>query len=445
MQKSEWIDHIRQALRENKIQTIRVTLHDNSNIQRARYVPVRYFLENVMQGSITFPSVVFSMDTSATVQQEAGDGFAGGYPSWVLKPDLSTFGLLPHSPGMARVIADIYTPDGVPIATSPRHVLRQVLDKFTQERIKVFGAFEYEFYVFKQGDKGLNPIWTGMQCFSEVKQAEVEDIITSVLYGLTEMGAGPEVANTEYGSGQFEVTNSPFWGVEIADMAFYYRTSIREILHHKGYTSTFMSKPVANTSGSGAHMNHSLYDEAGNNLFYDEKKPDGLSDICRWFIGGQLRHARALTALCNPNINSFKRLQPYSFAPATPTWGYEHRGAMIRVPMARGQHLRLENRLPGADTNPYVSLAAILAAGLDGIQNQIEPPEPLRNQDAYASPDRLPKSMPEALEALDNDPWAKEMLGEEFIQHYITLRQAEWERFHNHITDWELNEYMGIY
>lgn len=446
MESSNWKNHIQQLLREHQIHTVRVCLHDNSNVPRSRYVPTRHFLESVIQGDVSFPSVVFSMDTSAAIRPEAGDGFRGGYPSWVLKPELSTFGILPYARGMARVIADLYTPGGQPIPVAPRHVLRNVLQEYKREGYRVRGAFEYEFYVFAQAEQGLKPVWDGLQCFSEVKQAKVEEIITSVMLALADMGAGPEVANTEYGSGQFEVTHSPFWGMEIADMAFYYRSSIKELLHKKGYTATFMSKPVTGMSGSGAHMNHSLYSEAGDNLFYDPDQPDGLSDLSRWFIGGQIAHAEALCALVNPTVNSYKRLQPYSFAPTTASWGYEHRGAMIRVPHKRGDATRLENRLPGADTNPYLTLAAILAAGLDGIRNRIEPPPPLFNQDAYAAEaKRLPQTLPAALQALAEDSLFRTWLGEEFVHHFITLRQAEYERFHAHVTDWELQEYMDLF
>jgi glutamine synthetase len=207
-----------------------------------------------------------------------------------------------------------------------------------------------------------------------------------------------------------------------------------------------MSKPVTTSSGSGAHMNHSLYSQGGENLFFDPDQSDGLSDLSRWFIGGQIAHAEALCALVNPTVNSYKRLQPYSFAPTTASWGYEHRGAMIRVPHKRGDATRLENRLPGADTNPYLTLAAILAAGLDGIRNRIEPPAPLVNQDAYtAEAKRLPRTLPTALQALAEDALFRTWLGEEFVHHFIALRQAEYERFHAHVTDWELKEYMDLF
>ena len=446
MLESDWQIHIQQMVRDHQIHTVRMSLNDTSNIARARYIPAQKFLELGTSGRISFPSVLFSMDTSQSVQTKVGAGFHGGFPSWEIQPDYSTFGPLPYKPGIARLIGDLYNGDGTPIETAPRHVLKRVLQEYKKAGYLVYGAFEYEFYAFKETENGLEPSWKGLHCFSETKQAQVEEIFVSLLKGLAEMGAGPEVANTEYGSGQFEVTHSPFWNLEIADMAFYYRTSIKEILHDIGYKATFMSKPVNDMSGSGAHLNLSLHDENAQNLFSDPSAPDGLSDLCRWFIGGQQLHARTLCALVNPTINSYKRLKPYSFAPSTNTWGYEHRGAMIRIPKSRGLNTRLEHRLPGADTNPYISLAAILAAGLDGIRRKIEPTPPLQNQDGYTSDfEPLPFSLGEALYDLKKDTFFKEILGESFMNDNLTLRQAEWDRYRLHVTDWELKEYLDIF
>lgn len=446
MLESDWQTHIQQLVRDHQIHTVRMSLNDNSNIARARYITAQKFMELGANGRISFPSVLFSMDTAESVQTKVGAGFHGGFPSWEIQPDYSTFGPLPYKSGMARLIGDLYSGDGKPIETAPRYVLKRVLQEYRKAGFLIYGAFEYEFYAFKETENGLEPSWKGLHCFSETKQAQVEDIFVSLLKGLAEMGAGPEVANTEYGSGQFEVTHSPFWNLEIADMAFYYRTSIKEILHDKGFKATFMSKPLNDMSGSGAHLNLSLHDEKTGNLFADASAPDGLSNLCRWFIGGQQQHARTLSALVNPTVNSFKRLKPYSFAPSTNTWGYEHRGAMIRIPNSRGVNTRIEHRLPGADTDPYLSLAAVLAAGLDGIRNKIEPAPPLENQDAYISDfEQLPRSLWEALSNLKKDTFFKEMLGKQFINDYLILRQAELNRYMFHVTDWELQEYLDIF
>lgn len=441
----DWRGFIQDAIRNRQVQMIRLCVQDLSNISRSRYVSVRHFLEQVGKDNLTLPSALFSLDTSATLRPELGTGFAGGYPSWTVQPDLSTFSVLPYAPGVARIISDVYSETGEPIRSAPRHVLRGVLERLGEHGYRVRGSFEFEFYVFRQTAAGLVPVWDGLQCFSETRQAEVEELILELVRHLSEMGAGPEMANTEYGSGQFEISNSPFWDMEIADMAFYYRSSIKEVLGKRGYVTSFMSKPRNDMSGSGAHLHHSLYDHAGNNVFHNPASPDGLSQEARWFIGGQLYHARTLTALSNATVNSYKRLQPYTFAPSTATWGYEHRGAMIRVPKTRGENTRLENRLPGADTDPYLSLAAILAAGLDGIERQLEPAPALTGEDAYASNwPVLPRSLGEALDALEQDEWAHAVFGNDLMSEFVKLHRTEYNRFLQHVTDWETKEYQEM-
>jgi glutamine synthetase len=442
----DWRAHIQEMIRQRQVQMVRVCVQDAGNIARCRYITARHLLEQFDNGELSIPSALFSMDSSAVIQPGLGTGMEQGFPSWRLRIDPSTFNVLSYAPGVARLIADVYDEHNQPVPYAPRHVLRQVLRRLDELGLRVRGSFEFEFYVFRQTEQGLVPVWNGLQCFSESKQAEVEDIIQDVMQHLGDMGAGPEIANTEYGSGQFEVSNSPFWGLEIADMAFYYRSSIKEVLAKKGYVTSFMSKPVTGMSGSGAHLHHSLYDAEGRNVFWDPEAADGLSDVCRWFIGGQLHHANTLTVLTTPTINGYKRLQPYSFAPCTVTWGYEHRGALIRVPHSRGQNTRLENRLPGADTDPYLSLAAVLAAGLDGIDRQLEPGEPVTGQDPYGPQwARLPKTPEEGLRWLDQDEWARQALGDACIDYILKLRSLEYERFLRHVTDWEIQTYQSLF
>lgn len=445
MEKQDWVENIRHTMAERQIHTVRVCLHDSSNVQRARFVSARHFLDHVLEGGIAYPSIMFSLDVAANLVEDAGEGYAGGYPSWLVKPDLSTFSVIPYADGIARVIADVYRKEGEVLDTLPRYVLKKVLEKYKEKGIHVKGAFEYEFFIFKKNGEALEPSWSGLNSLSELKQAAVEEIIVSILNNLTEMGAGPEVANTEYASGQFEITNSPFWGIEIADMAYYYRTSIKEIVAKFGLAATFMAKPNAKQSGSGAHIHISLYDDDGNNLMYDSTAEDGLSALCRSFIGGQIENGRPLCSLVNSTLNSYKRLQPHRFAPTNCTWGYEHRGCMIRVPQARGLNTHIENRLAGADANPYIALAAILAAGLDGIEKGTQPGEPMTNKDAYLSQAvKLPETLSEGISELKKDTLFRSILGENFIDHYIKLRENEIHRFNQFVTDWEFQEYFEL-
>lgn len=438
--------HVQKLIQEQQIRTIRVSVTDNANIPRSRHVPARFFMENVLHEGIHFPSAVFSMDTSAKLVESAGDGYASGYPSWVMRPDLSTFVVLPWAAQTARVIADLYDAEGNPIPLSPRFLLERVLQEFAKEGYRVRGAFEFEFYVYHKETK--QPAWQGLNCFSDVVQAEVSEIIQSIQNGLADIGAGPEVANTEYGSGQFEVTNSPFEGKEIADMAFFYRMGIKEILSQKGWHATFMSKPEEQLSGSGGHFHLSILDGAGKNLFHDPETKDGLSAMARWFVGGQIHHASAICALVNGTVNSYKRLAPYTFAPVNASWGYEHRSAMIRVPFGRGERTHLENRLPGAETNPYLAMAAMLLAGLDGIRNRIEPPPAATGVDLYSRDhayEPLPRRLDIAVEALKNHELFTRFFGTPFIQHYANLRLNEWERYQQSVSEWERREYFDLF
>ncbi|WP_051343936.1 glutamine synthetase family protein [Alicyclobacillus herbarius] len=434
-------------MRDEQIQSVRVCVQDLANVARARYVTSRHFLDALEGDPLSFPSALFGLPASAQiVDGPGGASFADGFPSWPMFPDLSTFSVLPYAPGIGRVIADVVDSDGQPLPYAPRAVLRRVLERFAEQDWRVCGSYEYEFYLLQLEDGSWKPAWSGLQCFSEAAQAPMEPVLLDILQTLQELGAGPEVANSEYGSGQFEVSNAPFWDLEIADMAFYYRTSIREVAAKHGYRATFMSKPLTGMNGSGAHLHHTLYDAEGANLFADAKAPDGLSNLCRWFIAGQLAHAEAITAITCGTINSYKRMQPHSFAPTRACWGYEHRGAFIRIPRARGHSTRLENRVPGADADPYLTLAAILAAGLDGIERRLAPPPPVQ-VNPYTATDlpRLPRTFEQGLEVLQTDTWLQEVLGESTVHQLVSLREADYTAYQNTVTDWETRTYLDLY
>ncbi|HHY67847.1 MAG TPA: glutamine synthetase [Alicyclobacillus sp.] len=443
------VDDVRRIIQEKGIEVVRVVFNDMVNVARARNIPADTFVDHVLEKGVQYPSAMFSVDTSANFVVSAGAGFAGGYGSWQLKVDPSTFTVLPWAPKSARIIADVFTLEGQPVPVAPRTILRNVLSELGKEGLSALGAVEMEFYVFHRYDKsGYEPTWTGLQCYSEVKQAEVDDILFDLAVPLKDLGIQVEAANTEYGPGQFEVSLKPFPGVAQADAAFYYKASVKELMRRRGLLATFMTKPLTGLSGSGAHFHHSLYwTSSGENAFYDPRDPHGMSDVFKHFIAGQLAHARALCALANPSINSYRRLRPYTFAPSNITWGFENRMCLIRVPHARGQGTHLENRLPGADNNPYLMMAAMYAAGLDGIRNRTPLPDPVVNEDAYAVPGGgpLPGSLAEALDELQADEALVQYLGPDFIRSYIAVKKNEIQRFNDHVTDWEIQEYAELF
>ncbi len=459
--KTEWSFHyvlggvvldsheILRVIEEHDIEIVRVVFNDNANVARARNIPVKFFRESVLEGGVQYPSAMLSVDTAANFVLDAGAGFAGGYGSWLLKIDPDTFRPIPWAHKSARVLADLFTLDGKRVDVAPRAVFQRVLEALDREGYKAYGAAELEFYIFKQYDAaGYQPTWTGLQCYSEVKQGEVDEILYAIVDGLKAVGVYVEAANTEYGPGQFEVSINPAWGIGQADNAFTFKAVIKELMRQRGLLATFMTKPLTGLSGSGSHFHHSLYDKhSGQNVFYDEDQTDGLSDTVKHFIAGQLHHAQAIAALANPTVNSYRRLRPYTFAPSNATWGLENRMCMIRVPAARGQGTHLENRLPGADMNPYLMMAAMYAAGLDGIRRRLDCPAPVIDQDAYAVTDAvpLPRSLGEALEALNRDELLVEMLGAPFVQSYTALKRNELKRYDDHVSDWEIQEYRELF
>ncbi|MFT8709428.1 MAG: glutamine synthetase family protein [Sporolactobacillus sp.] len=442
-------EDISRMIQENDIKIVRVVFNDNVNVSRARNIPAKQFIHSVLRAGVQYPSGMMSVDTSGAFVLSAGEGFTGGYGSWLLKPDLSTFTVLPWARNCARVVADMYTLDGEAIHVAPRHIFRKVLQELDKEGLVAYGAAELEFYVFKEFDTtGYTPSWTGVQCYSEVKQSEVDEILYNLSVPIEKLGIGVEAVNTEYGSGQFEVSIKPFTGLGQADAAFTYKAAVKELMHQLGYHATFMAKPISNQSGSGAHFHHSLYNKyTGANALYDSADQYGMSDTMKHFIAGQLAHSAAICAFANPTINSYRRLRPYTFAPFNITWSFDNRMCLIRVPEARGSGMNMENRIAGADNNPYLMMAAMYAAGLDGIRQSMTLEDPIIHEDAYALQDHgsLPSSLPDALAALKEDDVLQAYLGKEGVQSFIALKENEIQRFNNHVTDWEISEYKDLF
>lgn len=449
-QKNYSVDDICKIIQEQDIKVVRVVFNDAVNVARARNIPVKKFMDSVLKSGVQYPSGMMSVDTSGTFVLSAGQGFTGGYGSWLLKVDLSTFTVLPWAKDSARIIADLYTLNGEQmINVAPRTVFKNVLNELDKDGFVAYGAAELEFYVFKEfGTTGYIPSWTGVQCYSEVKQSAVEDILYNLAVPIEKLGIGVEAANTEYGPGQFEVSIKPFIGLGQADAAFTYKVAVKELLKQLGYEATFMAKPISDKSGSGAHFHHSLYDkETGANVLYNPADKYGMSDVMKHFIAGELAHSAAICAFANPTINSYHRLRPYTFAPFNITWSFDNRMCLIRVPEVRDQETHLENRIAGADNNPYLMMAAIYAAGLDGIRRKIPLEDPVLNEDAYAVQDHgsLPSSLSEAIAALKEDKVLQEYMGKEGVNSFIALKENEIQRFENHVTDWEINEYKDLF
>jgi glutamine synthetase len=293
-----------------------------------------------------------------------------------------------------------------------------------------------------------------MTTFKHEKHPVLRDIMRS----MTQMGIRMTTCNTEWGPAQYEINYSPADGLEAADQAFTWKNGLKEIAEQHGVLITLMTKPWIDKSANGSHFHISLLDaETGENAFYDGNSPDGLSQACRWFIGGQLKHARALAAFLAPTVNCYKRYQPNTYAPDSISWGHENRSVGIRVKAWRGKGTHIENRMACGSSNPYLVAAASLAAGLDGIRNRIESPAPIQTN-AYNLTDlpRIPKSLEEALDALQADEALLEVLPRDGVRTFVVDKQYEIAKAKTAVPDygtpewrarvdeWERTEFMDL-
>jgi glutamine synthetase len=314
---------------------------------------------------------------------------------------------------------------------------------------------EYEFYLLDAETR--EPIFGGHQIMTTFKH-EAHPVLRDIQRHMTKMGLELTTCNTEWGPAQYEINYNATDGLASADQAFTWKNGLKEIGTQHGLLITMMTKPWIDKSANGSHFHISLKDAAtGENVFHDPASPDGLSDICRWFIGGQLAHAKAVAAILAPTVNCYKRYQPNSYAPNSISWGHENRSVSVRVKAWRGKGTHIENRMACGSSNPYLVNAACLAAGLDGIRNQIEPPEPIATN-AYRREDldRTPKTLEESLAALQADEALLELLTQEGMQTFIVDKQYEIEKakaavadygsleWHGRVDPWERNEFMEL-
>lgn len=373
-------------------------------------------------------------------------------------PDLSTFSVMPQTEGdrvVARVICDIYNPDGTPFDGCPRNNLKRVLQEAHKLGFTYNVGPELEFFLFKRNADGTPSIEThdaagyydiGPDDLGEVVRGEIVDT-------LERLGFEMEADHHEVASGQHEIDFKYSDALSQADNVTTVKIITRQIAAKHGLHASFMPKPVFGVNGSGMHCNQSLAKVGGGNAFFDEKGDYQLSGTSLHFIGGLLKNVRGITAITNPLVNSYKRLVPGYEAPVYVAWSAANRSALLRVPAKRGNATRVELRSPDPAANPYLAFAAMLLAGLDGVKNKIEPPSPVTANIYKLSADErreqnipaLPGSLYEALEELKTSSVAKEALGEHIFNEYIKAKTIEWDAYRTDVTPWEIDRYMARY
>jgi len=376
----------------------------------------------------------------------------------VLVPDYKTLIIFPweeYGGKVARLICDVHNPDGSSFSGCPRSVLRNICAKARTKGFIMNAGPEAEFFLFERDANGKATTQThdAGDYFDLTPVDKGEETRRAIVQVLEKIGFEVEAAHHEVAMGQHEIDFKYSDALSIADKIVTFRFVVRKVAADFGLHATFMPKPIFGINGSGMHVNQSLCDLEGKNLFHADKTPHQLSDIALYYIGGLLEHARSFCAVTNTLVNSYKRLVPGYEAPTHIAWSKRNRSPLVRVPDQRGVSARAELRMPDPACNPYLALAVMLAAGLDGIEQKIDPGEPV-DKNIYTMSERerarlkirsLPADLGEAIDLLEKDRLMRETLGEHIFQNFITAKKEEWSKYiaqvHQCEIDWYLTEY----
>ncbi len=375
-----------------------------------------------------------------------------------LYPDLDSFVIFPWRPQhgkVARLICDIYNPDGSPFVGDPRGTLKKVLKRAADMGFDAFNIGpEAEFFLFKTDENGHPTTETNDEAgYFDLGPLDMgESTRREICLTLEQMGYEIEASHHEVAEGQHEIDFKYDDALRTADNIMTFKLTVKTLARKNGLHATFMPKPIYGINGSGMHTNMSLFKD-GKNAFYDPEGELGLSETAYQFMAGILAHVKGMSAITNPLVNSYKRLLPGYEAPCYLAWSASNRSALIRIPAARGQSTRVELRSPDPSCNPYLELAVLLAAGLDGIEKKMTPPAEVTDNifamDAETrlskGIDNLPGSLEEALKEMEADALVKETLGEHIFENYVTGKKQEWEEYRTRVSSWETEKYIIAY
>lgn len=443
--KPEELERIDEIIRRNDIRFIRLQFSDIIGVSKQITIPVDHWDDAVAQG------VWF--DGSSI------EGFARIAESdMYLTPDLDTFRVIPWEMDLstARVICDVRTPDGAPFEGDPRYVLKRQLERAAKLGLDYYVGPELEFFLFKVHPNGeLLPLTPHDEAgYFDVSTDLAHSVRRQMVDALSAMGIDVEASHHEVAAGQSEIDFRYGPALSAADATITFRTTLKAVAQKNGLHCTFMPKPIAGIPGNGMHVHQSLWHRnTGDTAMYDPANEYGLSQLALHFIAGQLAHAAAMTPILAPLVNSYKRLVPGYEAPIYISWGRTNRSALIRIPRltpGRYKSTRCELRCPDPSCNPYLAFAVMLAAGLDGIENKLDPPPP-SEEDLYhvdgarAGLDLLPGDLGDAIEALKQDEVIQAALGQHVYERFVEAKMLEWSEYCRYVTRWELDRYLKIY
>ncbi len=432
-----------QTLRENSVEYVRFELPDLAGLSRGKTVPIGQVEAYTLHGLNLYGGAV-TLDTRSLPIANTGYNEDANFADCLMVPDPETVSNVPWLANTARVICDTKWYDGSIQAAAPRMVLKNMLAAAAEMGFGVRMGHETEFYVVDLATR--KPLYSGNPIFvtSLIHQHPAMDRLLRVLEA---SGVEMITANGEFGPSQWELNYAALDGIAAADRAFVFKNTVKEFLRTEGLLATFMTKPYKGLAGSGSHLHLSLYSlESGENLFLDAADKDGMSGLMKNFTQGVLDHAASAQAIWNPTTNCYRRIRPHTFAPSNVSWGVEDRSASLRIKASRDARQHLEVRVPSALSNPYLTAAVTLAAGLLGVRAKSAlAPERAgckENDNFFA---KLPTEMHEALAAFSADTALTQMLGAEFIRVFTTVKQAEILRMREDIPAAETEEYFELY
>jgi len=376
-----------------------------------------------------------------------------------LKPDMATYAVVPwltEDGKTARLICDIFRPDGKPFEGDPRFVLKRAVAQAAEQGFEFNVGPEPEFYLFRtDAEKRTSPLDYGS--YFDLSSHEGYKVVKKIIAALENFGIKVETSHHEVGAGQYEIDFNYGQCLGIADKVVTLKYTAKKIAQMFNLHATFMAKPVMGKPGSGMHVHQSLFDtKTKTNAFYDKEQKYNLSKTAYNFVAGQIKHVNAMCAILCPTVNSYKRLVTGFEAPVYVTWAAMNRSALLRVPKwfrAKSEAARIELRCPDPTCNPYLAFAVMLKAGLDGIKNNLQPPEPIEGN-IYQLDDEslvqrnidvLPTSLFEALNELKRDKVLQETLGAHLFERYIDVKTKEWDEFKKQVTGWEIDTYLDTF
>ncbi|MCC7085917.1 MAG: type III glutamate--ammonia ligase [Pirellulales bacterium] len=435
-------------LEQHQVKLVLAQFIDIHGVAKAKAVPVSHFSDILSDGAGFAGFAVWGL------------GQEPHHPDYMALGDLATLSLVPWQPGYARIVCDGRVKQK-PWPFDTRFILKRQVERLAQRGWTMNTGLEPEFMLFARGDDGkFGPAdatdTLEKPCYDYKGLSRSRVFLEKLVAAMVDVGIDVYQIDHEDANAQFEINFTYSDALTTADRLVFFRMAASEIARELGIICTFMPKPLSTRTGSGMHMHVSLADGQGKNLFLDKSDPRqlGLSKMAYHFLGGLLKHAPALTALCAPCVNSYKRLvvgrslSGSTWAPAFISYGDNNRTSMIRIPFGR-----IELRLCDSSANPYLATAATLAAGMDGIEQQLEPGEPHNINHYTTSPEELmakgigvlPQSLHEAIEVLETDSLFSEQLGAEFIREFARLKRMEWVEYQRHVSDWEVTRYLEFY